>query len=531
MQRSTVQLPNGSTFTVSPIYGGVIFKSNDQGASLHALPSGWSIIITTEKSVEGSSSSPRSPPPFSLERGDPSPNRSSNSPSSRSSTPRSGMGEHTRFSKPTINRDSLFISSLSLPSSFEYKPADSPTRQIALMLWATLYWYFHLDEPDSHVLTRQCSLTPISGRPKADWRIYIKREGILKGRNLMPKLERMGLIASEDSCVGLNGAYGDMFVSRRSFWQLDPRIFLFTLRPTHIGLVSSAQQTPPLQPVLKEGHSRHAGILADSSSSPASPYYSSSYLPTYFPPPPTQYTFTNEVRHPIRPKPPRQGEVFYTRYIPSLGQTLSFRVPHLPTSYTPLLYGIQGRHRKSSSVTSLPDTSLTDIERGQENDLETLHRWMNNPRVNSAWGLGGSTSTQERFLQRQMMDRHLFPCYGCYDDIPFGYFEIYWLKEDKLGRSLPGSVDNWDRGIRALVGEEHCTGSHRMQVWLSALVHYCWLSDSRTQNIVSEPRVDNAKFIDYLQQAGFYKEGEITLPQKQCALMKIKRENWECPTI
>lgn len=499
MSRSTVRLPNGSTFTVSPIYGGVAFRSIDGRTSPNTLPPGWSIIINTEMASEGSDS-PRSPPVFSLDDDDSSPRHSSNLSNSQASTPRSSGCEHSRFVKPTVNRDSLFISYLSLPSSCEYKPADSPTRQIAMMLWATLWWYFHLEEPDSHVLTRQSSLTPIHGRPKIDWRVYIRKEGVLKGRNLMPKLERMGLIASEDSCVGLNGGYCDMFVSRRSFWQLDPRIFLFSLRPATTGVMSSAQQTPPLQPVLKEGHSRHAGILADSSSSPASPFYSSSYFPTYFPPPPPQYTFTDDIRHPIRPKPPRQGEVFYTRYIPSLAQTLSLRVPSVPmTSRMSLLDGIQRRHRKSTSVTSLPGIESIEksresaADRGQETDLETLHRWMNNPRVNSAWGLGGSTPIQERFLQEKMSDRHLFPCYGCLDGVPFGYFEVYWLKEDRLSRSLPGPVDNWDRGIRALIGKDDFTGSHRTQVWLSALVHFCWLSDSRTQTVVTEPRVDNTK--------------------------------------
>ena len=498
MPRSTIRLPNGSTFTVARIYGGVTFRSNDMSTSPNSLPQGWSIIINTEKAVDDASS-PRSPPALYLEDAGSSPRYSSTPSSPRSSTPRSNCNEHSRFIKPTINRDSLFISSLTLPSSYEYRPADSPTRQIAMMLWATLWWYFHLEEPDSHVLTHHSSLTPIPGRPKVDWRIYIQREGVLKGRNLMPKLERMGLVASEDSCVGLDGTFCDMFVSRRSFWQLDPRIFLFTLRPTNTGLMSSVQKTPPLQPVMKEGHSRQAGILADCSSSPASPFYSASHLPTYFPPPPPQYVFTDDVRHPIRQKPPRQGEVFYVRYIPSLDQTLSFRVPCIPADCPSLLDGVQGRHRKSSSVTSLPNTSSRDVSRDglvhqrDESDLEILHRWMNNPRVNSAWGLGGATLTQERFLQKQMTDRHLFPCYGCWDGVPFGYFEIYWLKEDRLSRSLPGPVDNWDRGIRALVGEDDCTGSHRMQVWLSALVHHCWLADSRTQSVVSEPRADNTK--------------------------------------
>lgn len=39
------------------------------------------------------------------------------------------------------------------------------------------------------------------------------------------------------------------------------------------------------------------------------------------------------------------------------------------------------------------------------------------------------------------------------------------------------------------------------------------------------------RLITYLQEAGFYKEGEVTFPHKQSALMKIKRDTWECPAI
>lgn len=40
-----------------------------------------------------------------------------------------------------------------------------------------------------------------------------------------------------------------------------------------------------------------------------------------------------------------------------------------------------------------------------------------------------------------------------------------------------------------------------------------------------------ARVIGYLQQNGFYKEGEVTFPHKQSAVMKIKRDSWECPAI
>ena len=39
------------------------------------------------------------------------------------------------------------------------------------------------------------------------------------------------------------------------------------------------------------------------------------------------------------------------------------------------------------------------------------------------------------------------------------------------------------------------------------------------------------RVIDYLQRSGFYKEGEVTFPHKQSAVMKIKRDSWEAPAV
>lgn len=41
----------------------------------------------------------------------------------------------------------------------------------------------------------------------------------------------------------------------------------------------------------------------------------------------------------------------------------------------------------------------------------------------------------------------------------------------------------------------------------------------------------HCRIIKYLQQAGFYKEGEVTFPHKQSAVMKIKRDYWEAPAL
>lgn len=330
MAPTVLHLPNGATITVTSVYGGLYFKSSDINSHQSSqMPPGWTIVLHSEDDDAPDD-----------DNGDEQDERARQA--------------HThRYRKPTLHNDTLFISAISIPSSNDFKPAASPTRQIALMLWATLWWYFHQvgsvlstptwtdlekPQPDLHLDTPASSKTPQAAKPKGDWRIRIKRQGVFKGRQILPKLERMGLIASEESCVGdgedKNGdGWRDMFVSQRSFWQIDARIFLFTLSP------GGNSPFPPGSPFSSRPTSpnRDSGIASSrppeerpgqglwSPSSPG-PFASTSHLPTYYPPPPPQYIFTKGVRHPIRPKPPRQGETFYTRYVPSVGQYLSFRV-------------------------------------------------------------------------------------------------------------------------------------------------------------------------------------------------------------
>ena len=429
-------------------------------------------------------------------------------------------------------------------------------RQIAMMLWATLWWYFHQPEPSPYLLTNASTRTPEEGRPKGEWRVNINREGILKGKHLLPKLERMGLIASEDSAVGLDPddgvkssgeGWSKMFVSQRSFWQLDARIYLFTLSPTgqanspypSISPANSRTTSPNRNSTLyssRGGESEATSLQAATAiaphlsrnNTPPGPFTSGSHLPTFYPPPPLQYTFTNGIRHPIRPKPPRQGETFYTRFIPSLGQYLSFRVASL--SPNPVLYrgpkstdpvnvrdsyrsghntpgaSASGYHTPTTSDSAVPTLrglSLEDQQQraeteagtAQMSDIDLLHKWMNDPRVAYSWGEDGERSHQKAFLEMGLSSRHSFPVIGCFDGKPFAFFEIYWVKEDRLAAQLGGQCGDWDRGLHVLVGEQEFRGQHRVKVWLSALIHYCWLADLRTEVVMMEPRVDNEKYV------------------------------------
>lgn len=370
--------------------------------------------------------------------------------------------------------------------------------------------------PSRHITTASTIKMPETGRPTAEWRINIRREGIFKGRHILSKLERMGLISTEESSVGVDiddrsgEGWSEMFVSQRSFWQIDGRIFLFALMPTnnspfppgtpHGSRPGSPSRDGTITPVRQEAKqdSIALGLWSPTIGTLSNPFVSSSYLPTFYPPPPAQNIMTNGVRHPIRPKPPRQGETFYTRYVPSLGQYLSFRVASLSRKSTAYNGPVGPVTHNFVPLSSGVDSNTTSVfpsigyMRACSCDTELLHDWMNNSRVAAAWGVTGPIATQEAFLKKGLSSKHSFPAIGCWDGKPFGYFEIYWVKEDQLGKYMGGSeLGNWDRGIHVLVGEEEFRGPDRARVWLSGLVHYCWLADQRTERMFSEPRVDN----------------------------------------
>jgi hypothetical protein len=522
MSPSLVHLPNGQTLTVTPVFGGLYFKANDVD-SQQIFPPGWTIVLNSEDADHDEPTE-------------------TTTDSAHQTEATATKKTHThRFKIPSLRNDHLFLSSISNPASDNFRPAGSPTRQIAMMLWATLWWYFHQQEPAPQMTTPASANTAEAGKPKGDWRVNINREGIFAGKHLLPKLERMGLIASEDSTVGLDPEDGTtsshegwtkMFVSRRTFWQLDPRIYLYQL-PSLSGLQFPIISPTPSRPVSpnpsmrEEGSHVQSALQSHRPGAPPGPYGSSSHLPTFYPPAPTQYTFSNHIRHPIRPKPPRQGEVFYTRYIPSLEQTLSFRVaslskrpahPPQPETATLLTRDANSPARKdllrvsgapSAATSTAPSTSETSTTATTTTpgstadtptdtltmtDAQLLHKWMNDPRVAASWGESGPLSHQESFLRTGLGTRHSFPVIGSFDGKPFGYFEIYWVKEDRLGGYIGGAgVDEWDRGLHVLVGEQEFRGPHRIQVWLSALVHCCFLADARTNAVWMEPRVDNVK--------------------------------------
>jgi len=198
---------------------------------------------------------------------------------------------------------------------------------------------------------------------------------------------------------------------------------------------------------------------------------------------PLRYVLSNDKRHPTRA--PKQRGTVYRRYIVSLDSHFSLRV----------------------------------LTRG---DLERLHRWMNEPRIARVWDLAGGLDRTAAYIDRVNQDAHTLPLIGCFDGEPFGYFEVYWVKEDRIAPFY--AVDDYDRGVHVLSGEAAHRGPQRVAAWLDSLVHYAFLDDPRTRNVVAEPRADNAKMIGYFLRCGFHAQKTFELPHKSAAMMVLPRE-------
>lgn len=199
-----------------------------------------------------------------------------------------------------------------------------------------------------------------------------------------------------------------------------------------------------------------------------------------------RYIETNGVTHPERPSY-NEGEVLYRRFSPTLKKNISFRV----------------------------------IDR--ERDLEIFSQWHNKKRVSEFWELEGSTEVHYNYLTKALSDPHSIPAVVSVDDNPVGYFEFYWVKEDRLGpyyESMP-----YDRGFHFLIGEESVLGFKNTDAILRATVHYMLLDEPRTQTIAAEPRSDNKAVLKYVETFKCWRfVREFDFPHKRAALLQCSRD-------
>lgn len=210
------------------------------------------------------------------------------------------------------------------------------------------------------------------------------------------------------------------------------------------------------------------------------------WLPTVTEPYPQLHVNTAGARHPLRPPAPQT--TFYQRFIPWLGQTLTL--------------------------------DPVDLSR----DLDAFNRWMNTPRVARFWNETGSLDDHRLYLERQLAAPHTFPVIGRFDGVAFGYFEIYWAREDRIAPYY--DAGDYDRGLHLLVGEEHYRGQAFYTAWFSSLCHFAFLDDARTQQVVCEPSFDNRRQLSNFDRSGFARIKSFDFPHKRATLVSLSREHF-----
>lgn len=200
---------------------------------------------------------------------------------------------------------------------------------------------------------------------------------------------------------------------------------------------------------------------------------------------PARPVMTDGKRHPQRP--PKPEGLVYSRFIPWLGESVAFR------------------------------TATMD-------DVDRLHRWFNDPVVDAAWGEAGTHDKHEAYLAGILADPHMIPLIGMVGGEPFGYFEIYWAKENRLAPFY--DVQDYDRGWHVLIGESRFRGRAYITAWLPSLMHALFLDDPRTQRIVGEPRADHVQQLRNLERSGFARIKTFDFPHKRAALVMLLRERF-----
>ncbi|EDT37934.1 conserved hypothetical protein [Burkholderia ambifaria MEX-5] len=201
---------------------------------------------------------------------------------------------------------------------------------------------------------------------------------------------------------------------------------------------------------------------------------------------PLRYAITNGHRHPVRPPSPA-GEI-YARTMPQVGMTFSLRT--------------------------------VDIDE----HAQLFSDWMNLDRVAHFWDQRGTRDEHAAYLAERLADPHMHPMIGYFDDTPFGYFEFYWAKEDRLAPFY--DAHDYDRGLHLLIGDSRFQSAGKLHAWWSGVLHYMFVDEPRTQRLVGEPRVDHVRHIAYMHRLGFYTLKEFDFPHKRAALTVMERETF-----
>ncbi|MES2527324.1 MAG: GNAT family N-acetyltransferase [Bdellovibrionota bacterium] len=199
---------------------------------------------------------------------------------------------------------------------------------------------------------------------------------------------------------------------------------------------------------------------------------------------PEKWIKTRGEPHPTRPSVPET--TLYSRYSPQIGKTVSLRKLTLK-------------------------------------DLPVFHKWHNSPRVSHFWELNKPEEELTKYIEEGSKDPHHILTLLEADGEPVGYFEIYWVKENRLGAYY--DCEPFDRGFHFLIGNSAFLGAVNTDAFVKSVLHFIYLDEARTRRVMAEPRSDNAKVLKYAEATiGWKKLKEFNFPHKRSALLENSRE-------
>ncbi|MFZ6180797.1 GNAT family N-acetyltransferase [Nannocystis pusilla] len=157
-------------------------------------------------------------------------------------------------------------------------------------------------------------------------------------------------------------------------------------------------------------------------------------------------------------------------------------------------------------------------------DLDLFCAWMNDPVVAQFWEQAWPRAQLVDYIEQRQADPHTIPAIGSFDERPVAYYEIYWAKEDRLGPHY--AADDFDRGFHMAIGDAEVRHRGWGRQWFLSMAHYLFLDDPRTQRLVGEPRVDQARVRSWANTTPWEEWGEVRFPHKTAVLMVLTRERF-----